>query len=140
MKTLSQTLAKTTDLTIKDAQRLQPWTLPYYWTSSGQGPHARRELSARHALLHAQKSLGKIAAVYERMDHQKSVPLGPDTEQFMTIADMSADLMAVALRFANLYGFDLETELRRRVLKKNDKGYPECRSRFYLRPGTPPCR
>jgi hypothetical protein len=40
------------------------------------------------------------------------------------VKDMSADLVTVAMRFANLYGFDLESALLNRVKAKNGVGFP----------------
>jgi NTP pyrophosphatase (non-canonical NTP hydrolase) len=68
--------------------------------------------------------VGKIAAVFEALDHSrdvgeagKSEPITP--EQVQTLRAMSADLLTAALRFANLYGFDLAEALIERVKEKN---------------------
>lgn len=100
-------------LTIRWAQEHQPWTLqlsninergynPYVWGA--------------HATLHIVKSAGKIATVFEALDH---TGLSMTEEQRGVIADMSADLVTLAMRFANLYSFDLCTVLTRRVLEQN---------------------
>jgi hypothetical protein len=94
-------------------QRHQPWTVPYAPAVAGD-----RERMAAHNVHHAAKSVGKLSAVFEDLDHGRSLDV-------QTIKDMAADLFTEALRFANLYGFDLETELRRRVNEKNAEGYPE---------------
>ena len=93
-------------------QKNQPWTVPY--TAEVAEDMVRL---AAHNVLHAAKSVGKLSAVFEAVDHGH--PMDVDT-----IKDMAADLFTAAMRFANLYGFDLETELRRRVLDKNGVGYP----------------
>ncbi len=110
-------------ITIREAQEKQPWTVPYargvVYAAKQDVPH----ILATHCALHATKSAGKLAAVFEALDH----PLNetgygasrPLDAQLQTIKDMSADLLTAALRFANLYNFDLETELRRRVQEKN---------------------
>lgn len=105
-----------TDLTINEAQQNQPWTVPY---SSGveraetaDVPH----ILGSHTVLHAAKSVGKLAGVFEALDHTSDLPT---PEQQQTIRDMAADLMTAALRLANLYQFRLADELERRVEEKN---------------------
>lgn len=71
---------------------------------------------ASHAVLHAVKSIGKIAAVCEARDHDGDV-MNPD--DVAEIAKMSADLFTIALRFANLFKFDLASMLVERVQDKN---------------------
>lgn len=103
------------DLTIRHAQIHQPWSVPY---SSGVlvavtfVPH----ILATHDVLHAAKTVGKLAAVFEELDHTGK-PITPMQQD--TVKDCAADLMTEALRLANLYGFDLATELVRRVEEKN---------------------
>ena len=107
-------------LTIRHAQKKQPWTVPYsaaFDAQRSEMPH----LSATHTVLHAAKSIGKIAAVFEDLDH--SGHLCPSPEQGLVIENMAADLMTAALRFANLYNFDLALVLSRRVKEKNGVGY-----------------
>lgn len=121
------------DLTLRKAQRNQPWTLPY---SSGvvfafqdTVPH----ILGTHAVLHAMKSVGKLSSVFEALDHPEPGiprdnsyqpgPAEPNFVQLSMIADMAADLVVVALRLANLYDFDLEDVLVRRVIEKNAKGF-----------------
>ncbi len=113
----SQTVTK--PLTIQDAQTHQPWTVPYsagvrsaerYWVS---------HILGSHVALHAAKSVGKLAGVFEALDHSEE----PITEaQRQTVKDMAADLMTAALRLANLYQFSLADELVRRVEEKNGVG------------------
>lgn len=103
------------ELTIADAQKRQPWTVPYadaVILSVRDIPH----ILASHAALHAAKSVGKLAAVFEKLDHTGGLP---SLEQRMEIAAMSADLVTIALRFANLYDFDLALALVERVEEKN---------------------
>jgi len=113
-----------TDLTIRHAQKTQPWTVPYAWDKTPLVGFEGRELSGRHALFHAQKSLGKIAAVYEAVDH-RSLGNCPKDAEIEVIQNMSADLLTVALRYANLYGFDLQSVLVRRVAEKNGETYQD---------------
>jgi quinol-cytochrome oxidoreductase complex cytochrome b subunit len=109
------------DLTIKEAQQNQPWTVPYslgvMHASETTVPH----ILAAHTVLHAAKTVGKLAAVFEALDHSGAA--NPNAEQLQTIKDMSADLLAEALRFANLYGFNLADEAERRTREKNGVGY-----------------
>lgn len=98
---------------LKFLQQHQPWTVPYTPEVA-----ASRERMAAHNVHHAAKTVGKLAAVFEAVDHGSHL-------DFKAIKDMAADLLTEALRFANLYDFDLEAELRRRVSEKNNIGYPE---------------
>ena len=101
------------NLTIHYAQRNQPWTVPYprAFTDSGV-PH----ILGSHVILHAAKSVGKMATVFEALDHT----LSPETsEQIEVLRCMSADLLTAAMRVANLYGFDLARALVERVEEKN---------------------
>jgi hypothetical protein len=114
------------DLTIRYAQKRQPWTVPYArgveHAAKADVPH----ILASHCVLHAAKSIGKLAAVFEELDHpdpyKQACPWGrsaPSDVQLATVKAMSADRVTVALRFANLYGFDLSDELEKRVAEKN---------------------
>ena len=106
------------DLTIREAQEKQLWTVPYsigvMIAYEGKTvPH----ILASHCALHAAKTVGKLAAVFEDLDHTGNA--SPSPEQLDVIAAMSADLVTEALRFANLYGFDLASVLVKRVAEKN---------------------
>lgn len=72
-----------------------------------------------HTVLHAIKSLGKIAAVYEVRDHEDVVVPTIVEADRTAIRAMAADLLTAALRFANLEGFDLADALVERVAEKN---------------------
>jgi hypothetical protein len=68
--------------------------------------------------------VGKLATVFEALDHSRSVGVEGESEpmtpaQLETVKAMSADLLTAALRFANLYKFDLATVLLERVQEKN---------------------
>ena len=110
-------------LTIAFAQENQPWEVPYSanllaaTTHTGpNGQYLMPHLFGTHAVLHAQKTLGKMSAVFERLDHTGE-PITDDQRQ--VLADMSADLMTAALRMANLFEFQLDEALQARVLEKN---------------------
>lgn len=100
-------------LTIQHAQDHQPWTVPYSDAVLASGvPH----ILASHTVLHAIKSLGKMATVFEALDHSGAAM---NSEQQQTVMNMSADLLTAALRFANLYKFDLASVLVNRIREKN---------------------
>lgn len=121
-------------LTIKQAQEKQPWTVPYsegvefafrgYVLANGSYPVPH--ILGSHCALHAIKSIGKIAAVYEARDHRD--PQGGLNDEEVReqgareIRKMAADLVTAALRFANLEGFDLAEALVERVREKNGAG------------------
>jgi hypothetical protein len=146
-------------LTISQAQQNQPWTVPYsegvdraahgtpdrYSGSEGMilrpgAPGIVPHILGSHCVLHAVKSLGKIAAVYEARDHDHGGVMvfqpglvssfeGREVERRAEIRKMAADLMTAALRFANLEGFDLAEALVERVQQKNGADFgclPEC--------------
>ena len=107
---------------LRTLQATQPWTVPYgariAKAKSEYGE--KRDLLARHAVLHLMKSVGKLAGMFEAADHKDDHTMHTDVK---LIQNMSADLVTVAMRFANLYHFDLETVLKRRVEEKNRKGF-----------------
>lgn len=129
------------DLTIRFAQTNQPWTQPYSDNfeaaasgtddSEGHGiPELLPHLYGSHAALHAMKSLGKIATVYEWRDHNDDDPesgrnyAGLRVQHKSDIRACAADLVTAALRLANLEHFDLAEALIERVREKNKIGYP----------------
>jgi hypothetical protein len=79
-----------------------------------------------HVVLHVAKTAGKLAAVFEALDHGdgKGVPETLTPTQLKTIKDMSADLVVEALRFANLHDFSLAAELDRRTGENNCVSFP----------------
>lgn len=111
-------------LTIQHAQDFQPWTVPY---SAGIDLAAKElipHIHASHTVLHATKSIGKLATVFEALDHSRSIGEHGKSEQITpeqmaVVRNMSADLFTAALRFANLYGFDLAAVLVDRIQEKN---------------------
>jgi hypothetical protein len=110
------------ELTIFQAQHNQPWTVAYspgvFSAMLDDVPH----ILASHTVLHAAKSVGKLAGVFEALDHRKQQIT--DAE-IAVVGCMAADLVTAALRLANLYGFDLATVLCNRVKEKNGVGYAE---------------
>lgn len=115
------------DLTIRHAQKHQPWTVPYsalvLEAEGSTVPH----ILGTHTALHAMKTAGKLAAVFEAMDHPAGAnafdPGSPTDRQREAIQHAAADLMAAALRLANLYEFDLQDALCERVEEKNGRGF-----------------
>lgn len=111
-------------LTIQHAQDFQPWTVPY---SAGIDIASRElvpHILASHTVLHAVKSVGKLATVFEALDHSRSTGEEGKSEpitdtQLATVQAMSADLLTAALRLANLYKFDLAKVLVDRIEEKN---------------------
>lgn len=102
-------------LTIDQAQYGQPWTVPYAQDFVDAQAKLLPHLYLTHAILHAAKSVGKLAAVVENLDHD---PLMVPSQR-RVCADMAADLVTAALRIANLLGFRLSTVLAERVAEKN---------------------
>lgn len=112
-------------LTLRRLQHTQPWTVPYsagidLAAESGTIPH----ILGSHVVLHAGKTLGKLASVFESLDHSRDVGQHGKSEPLSeydlgVIADMSADLVTEAMRLANLYGFDLAERLVLRSEEKN---------------------
>lgn len=106
-------------LTLWDAQMQQPWAQPYsdrHWVRSHEG-------QLKHAVLHAQKSLGKVATVLEGLDHSERSWL--TDEELDTVGDLAADLVSAALRMGNVVGRSVAHALIRRVKQKNGNGYGE---------------
>lgn len=103
------------EITVTWCQERQPWAVPYSNAFMSARYHTPHNM-ATHATLHAMKSLGKIAAVFEAVDHRGGATLDEERDE---IASMAADLFTIALRLANLYGFSLVHALSRRVWDKN---------------------
>lgn len=141
-------------LTIKQAQEKQPWTVPYsegvQAAADGVGEHRIEaggydpglplvpHILGTHCVLHAAKSLGKIAAVYEARDHRDALDESQGAVERSEIRRMAADLLTAALRFANLEGFDLAEALVERVKEKNGAGFgPIIVNGVQVEPGEP---
>ncbi len=102
------------ELTIALAQKEQPWTVPYgrnkWWVTNDEG-------RLKHCLAHAQKTLGKIADVIERLDHEDRTWLS-DAE-CDAVGDLAADLVSVALQIGTTVSRSVAHSLVRRVTEKN---------------------
>lgn len=109
-------------LTISHAQSRQPWVLPLHEEiERAIAIDAIPYAFSSHAVLHATKSVGKLASVFENLEHTgKNIT----SEQRAEVAAMAADLVTIALRFANLHNFDLATALVERVAEKNGTPIP----------------
>jgi hypothetical protein len=103
-------------LTLYRAQREQPWTVPYgenkWWVTNNEG-------RLKHCMAHAQKTLGKIATVIERSDHENRQWL--TDEECDHVGDMAADLVTVALQIGTAVSRSVAHALVRRVVAKNGK-------------------
>lgn len=115
-------------LTLRHLQVTQPWTVPYSDSSNAAltwtGPNGRKlmpHLMGAHAVLHATKTVGQLAAVFEALDHSGQ-PIS--NEQIQSLAEKSADLVTAAMRLANLYEFDLATVVVERSEEKNNVTLP----------------
>ena len=102
--------------------------LPAYWTdqsypdSFNQQPLPHRHYS--HALTHAMKALGGLAALSDALDHERMVNRGyvdPEAEQYMASAGKwLADLVICAARMAEQLGaighpVDLDENVQHRI-------------------------
>lgn len=104
---------------IKDVQSL----LPQYWTDySYPDGFNERPLPHRHynhAVMHAMKALGGLAALSDAMDHERMAQWGyadPEAEQFRQSAGKwLADLVICAARMAEQLGKDLDAETAHRI-------------------------
>ncbi len=133
---------KMSELTIKQAQDKHPWNVlneGYGAVPYSEGvrlaevmPSGVPHIQGSHAVLHAMKSIGKLAAVFEDLDHKDVAPaalafnhvqFGLSDKQRSTVQAMAADLVTAALRLAYLYKFDLSSELELRAREKNGVGF-----------------
>ena len=112
------------NLTIRRAQLKQPWEVPYgARIAEEEDETEQRDLLSRHVVLHVMKSAGKLASVFEKADHDNDHLL--NAKGLDVVKAMAADLVTAALRLANLYGFDMQGELEKRVEEKNGKGFED---------------
>lgn len=110
-------------LPLRHLQQTQPWTIPYsdalnrsVFEDQGLG-----HLMGTHVTLHAAKTIGQIAAVFEALDHTgQQITCG----QVDALAGKAADLVTAAMRLANLYGFDLARAVVERSEDKNGVTLP----------------
>lgn len=106
---------------LSDMQKVQPWTVPYSTAVVEAATRGLTHVYGSHAVLHAMKSVGKLAALFEAFDHRNDYD--PNEDEIVAMAAASADLVTAALRLANLYQFDLEDTLILRVGEKNGVGF-----------------
>lgn len=112
-------------ITLRRLQETQPWTIPYKTAidvavEDGSIPH----LLGSHVVLHIGKTLGKLASVFESLDHSRDVGTYGESMPLSyydlgVIQDMAADLVTEAMRLANLYKFDLASRVVLRSEEKN---------------------
>jgi hypothetical protein len=106
---------------IRDLQAQLPWTIPY----SADFRHSQSDEGHRHLIhdvLHTMKSLGKIAAVCERIDHQGPVLHSNTDPERAALAAEAVDLVICALHIAktNPFGpFDLEAAVLAALDRRN---------------------
>ena len=103
-------------VTLYRMQCEQPWTVPYgknkWWVTNNEG-------RVKHCLAHAQKTLGKIATIVEKLDHDDRDWLS-DAECDQ-VGDLAADLVTVALQLGTATFRSVAHALVRRVVEKNGK-------------------
>lgn len=109
--------------------------LPEYWTDQSypdgfnQAPLPHRYYN--HALTHAMKALGGLAALSDALDHERVANRGytdPEAQQLRDNAGkLLADLVICAGRMSEQLGLDLDVSVRHRINtliarwgKKND--------------------
>lgn len=109
-------------LTIRHAQITQPWRVPYSTALEVARRCGMPHLMGTHAVLHAVKTAGQIAAIFEGLDHSGDVELHPAQREILR--GRTADLMTAALRLGNLYGFDVAAALVERSEEKNNVTLP----------------
>lgn len=119
---------KRNGLSLNHIQKHLPWTLPYTtaFQASNNGEGHRFLM---HDIMHVQKSLGKIAAMAERIDHGKP-------ESGLALADNVADLVICALHIANTnpFGrFDLGAIVVKKLEDRNRVKLPPERVRVAVR-------
>lgn len=105
-------------VSLRHLQTTQPWTVPYSPDIQYGAPH----LLGSHVVLHASKTVGQLAVVFENLDHSGSEI---DSDQVSKIAAMSADLVTEAMRLANLYQFDLAQAVVEQSEDKNGVTLPK---------------
>lgn len=112
------------NFTLQEVQQIQPWTVPYEAGIDKASKEFVPHILGTHMVVHAMKTIGKIATIFEELDHSRNISIEGKSEimtsdQLQTLKNQSADLVTAALRFANLYQFDLGDVLVERVNEKN---------------------
>ena len=100
--------------TIQEVQRALPWTVPYgaQFVEAGK---RHQDVYFSQALLHAQKSLGKLASAIEQSDHGHYTARNTPDQ----IGKDLASLVMSAMRMANLAGIDLWDHTLKHIDEKN---------------------
>jgi len=105
--------------TVKDVQAKLPeyWTDQSYPDSFNGAPLPHRHYN--HALTHAMKALGGLAALSDAMDHERMVNRGytdPEAQAFRDSAGKwLADTVICAARMAEQLSVDLDAEVSGRI-------------------------
>lgn len=107
---------KPEELTISHAQKHQPWNVPYSSEVTKASIRDIPHILASHTVLHAAKTVGKLASIFEKLDHNGT---HISIDDVLDVGNMIADLITEALRFGNLYGIDVARVLVERVEEKN---------------------
>lgn len=107
-------------VTLQHLVETQPWQVPYNSALDDAVAKDRGlgHLMGSHITLHAAKTVGQIAAVFEQLDHT-GAPMDSDHPGYAVLRDKAADLVTAAMRLANLYGFDLPRAVVERSEEKN---------------------
>lgn len=105
-------------LTLREIQLTLPWTVKYSCDYRAN-PQSHKDFT--HAILHAQKALGKLAAAADDMDHARDA--ATDMDSMSKLGDYMADLVLCALRMANTVpstSIDIHGRLLARIADKNN--------------------
>lgn len=109
-------------ISLRELQERLPWAIPYSQQfRDSQDAEGHRHLT--HDLLHVYKSLGRIAAMAEKIDHGKEPGMTVDQ-----LAQETADLVICALHIANtnpLGGFSLQGAVLTSLDRRNGSSLSE---------------
>ena len=105
-----------------DLRKLQlnlPWTIRYS-RDFRANPQPHKDFA--HAVLHAQKALGRLAELIDHMDHDRDVAGQSGDALRQEYGKFVADLIVCALRMANTFPggtIDLQRAVIHRIETKN---------------------
>lgn len=128
-------------VTLSHLVETQPWKLPYNpaFNQATRDDRGLGHLMGTHMTLHLSKTVGQIATIFEALDHSGKMV---DGEQVKKLADLSADLVTGAMRYANLYNFNLAESVVCRSEDKNRVTIPSWDvtpdTHIYVAPTLPP--
>jgi hypothetical protein len=108
-------------MSIRDLQAALPWVLPYT-EQFRLSQEAEGHRNLMHDVMHVQKSLGKIAAMAEKIDHSPRAFDESAIAPREQLAREVADLVICALHMAktNPFGaFDLESVVLQMLVRRN---------------------